>query len=71
MEDAFRPGGFLENPPAKAAKNPAAAGLSKDDIEVLVSELDINKAQAEKVLLENGSDIRKALDSLIYPSSSS
>ncbi|EAU88693.1 hypothetical protein CC1G_01066 [Coprinopsis cinerea okayama7 len=67
LEDAFRPGGFLENPPAKTPRDPGLASLSKADVEVIVHEFDIPKAQAERVLLENGGDLKKALDSLIYP----
>ncbi|KJA24298.1 hypothetical protein HYPSUDRAFT_136646 [Hypholoma sublateritium FD-334 SS-4] len=64
MEEAFRPGGFLE----KVAPKPPAASrdpLKREDVDLIVHEFEISRAQAEKVLSENGSDVVKALNALI------
>ncbi|KAF8176045.1 hypothetical protein BJ912DRAFT_857594, partial [Pholiota molesta] len=69
MEEAFRPGGFLER---TAAKSPAALAhaapgpaLKREDVDLIVHEFEISKAQAEKVLSENGADVAKALSALV------
>ncbi|CAA7270970.1 unnamed protein product [Cyclocybe aegerita] len=66
MEEAFRPGGFLEKPPAKPAaiKDPSAPVLKREDVDLIVREFEIPRANAEKVLSENGGDITKALRAL-------
>ncbi|KAI0273524.1 hypothetical protein BC834DRAFT_966040 [Gloeopeniophorella convolvens] len=50
--------------PAKPAKPPAA---KKEDVDVIVSELEIPRAQAEKALLDNDGDLAKTLQALITP----
>ncbi|KAG5636283.1 hypothetical protein H0H81_008538 [Sphagnurus paluster] len=66
MEEAFRPGGLLEKAaPAKAAKDPAVAALKRDDIDLVVHEFEIPRAQAEKALVENGGDLEKTLRALV------
>ncbi|TFK30254.1 hypothetical protein FA15DRAFT_663642 [Coprinopsis marcescibilis] len=69
MEDAFRPGGFLEKPPIKHSAAPAkeSVTLKKEDVDVIVHEFEVTKAQAEKILSEAGGDLKQALESLIYP----
>ncbi|KAF9557145.1 hypothetical protein CPC08DRAFT_693608 [Agrocybe pediades] len=71
MEEAFRPGGFLEKPAAKSpnslahARDPSAPPLKREDIDLLVHEFEISKTQADKVLNENNGDVDKALRSLV------
>ncbi|KAG9226524.1 hypothetical protein CCMSSC00406_0005809 [Pleurotus cornucopiae] len=67
MEEAFRPGGILEKPPTKPAKDPNAPPIKREDIDLIVHELGITRAQAEKALAENGGDVSKALLYLITP----
>ncbi|KAG5644242.1 hypothetical protein DXG03_008837 [Asterophora parasitica] len=71
MEEAFRPGGILEKVPqavgAKPVKDAAVAALKKDDIDLVVREFEIPRAQAEKALVENGGDLVKTLSALIKP----
>ncbi|KAI0277722.1 hypothetical protein BGY98DRAFT_978402 [Russula aff. rugulosa BPL654] len=55
----------LADKPAKPAKT--HSGLKKEDIDLIVSELEIPRAQAEKALLENDGDITKTLQALITP----
>ncbi|PPQ99213.1 hypothetical protein CVT24_009232 [Panaeolus cyanescens] len=69
LEEAFRAGGLLERPPVKAptkAKDPSAPTPKREDIDLIVNEFEIPRAQAEKVLIDNGGDIQNALRSLIH-----
>jgi len=89
MEEAFRPGGFLDKPPAKSphplTKDPSLPPLKREDVDLIVRpvvypkeyskksdgflsqvhEFEITRLQAEKVLSENGGDLKKALTSFI------
>ncbi|KAF8969586.1 hypothetical protein BDZ97DRAFT_1794061 [Flammula alnicola] len=75
MEEAFRPGGFLEKAAAKSpaalahAKDPAMPAPKREDVDLIVHEFEISRAQAEKVLSENGADVVKALNALVAPPS--
>ncbi|KAF6763759.1 hypothetical protein DFP72DRAFT_873320, partial [Ephemerocybe angulata] len=66
MEDAFREGGVLDKAPVKPHKNPAIASLKKEDIDLVMTEFEITRPKAEKVLVENGGDVKKALSFLVY-----
>lgn len=68
MEEALRACNILDKAPTKAVKDPAAAALKRDDIDLIVHEFEITRAQAERVLTENGGDVSKALSSLVSPS---
>ncbi|KDQ61185.1 hypothetical protein JAAARDRAFT_191290 [Jaapia argillacea MUCL 33604] len=63
MEEAFRSGLF--DKPTKSAKE--SVPLKKDDIDLIVSEFDLLRPQAEKILTDHGGDITKALGSLVAP----
>jgi len=79
MEEAFRTGGFLDKPATKASAAAAAAAVAsgkgdsslpppkREDIDVIVHEFEIPRIQAEKVLVENGADLGKALRALVAP----
>ncbi|KAF9532864.1 hypothetical protein CPB83DRAFT_846499 [Crepidotus variabilis] len=70
MEEAFQADGFLGKPWSKPpAVKSSLAAVKKEDIDVVVQEFEIPRAQAEKVLAENGGDLRKALASLVAPPS--
>ncbi|CAL1705460.1 unnamed protein product [Somion occarium] len=62
LEEAYRSGGILEKP-VKHSKE--AHSAKREDIDLIVHELDLTRAQAEKVLAESGGDVRKALEKLI------
>jgi len=51
--------------PAKPVKT--SSNVKKADVDLIVSELEIPRAQAEKALLDNGGDVVKALQALITP----
>ncbi|KAI0256594.1 hypothetical protein BJV78DRAFT_1278277 [Lactifluus subvellereus] len=51
--------------PAKPAKT--HSNIKKEDVDLIVSELEIPRAQAEKALLDNGGDLVKTLKALITP----
>ncbi|KAF8808991.1 hypothetical protein BYT27DRAFT_7069156, partial [Phlegmacium glaucopus] len=79
MEEAFRTGGFLDKPAAKPLAAAAAIishsvsgkgdsslpPLKREDIDVIVHEFEIPRVQAERVLVENGADLGKALRALV------
>ncbi|KAF9038316.1 hypothetical protein BDZ89DRAFT_945760 [Hymenopellis radicata] len=67
METALLPGGLLDKPPVKATKDPHAASIKKEDIDVIVNEFELSRPQAEKVLLQHGGDLLVALKALINP----
>ncbi|ETW86241.1 hypothetical protein HETIRDRAFT_244339, partial [Heterobasidion irregulare TC 32-1] len=62
MEDAYR-AVSSDKPQAKPTK--ALSALKRDDVDLIVSELEIPRPQAEKILIEKDGDLRKALHSLI------
>ncbi|TDL24913.1 hypothetical protein BD410DRAFT_785646 [Rickenella mellea] len=64
MEEVFR-SGIFDKPPAKPHKETYAA--KKEDVEVIVSELDITRLEAERALAKNNGDVQKALLALITP----
>ncbi|KAI0929264.1 hypothetical protein AcW1_006251 [Taiwanofungus camphoratus] len=57
MEEAFR-SGLLDKPTVKAKDS---ASGKREDVDLLIHELEIPRAQAEKILTENNGDILKAL----------
>ncbi|TFK36338.1 hypothetical protein BDQ12DRAFT_686755 [Crucibulum laeve] len=65
MEEAFRPGGILEKPLTKAARDPAIAALKREDIDLVMHEFEISRPQAERILVDNDGDLKKALESLV------
>jgi len=65
LDDAFRNG--LLDKPVKPPKETPNISIKRDDIDLIVHELDISRAQAEKALVEAGGDITKALRNLITP----
>ncbi|KAA1469266.1 hypothetical protein DENSPDRAFT_773194 [Dentipellis sp. KUC8613] len=60
MEEACRT--IFDKPLPKPAKSTPG---KKEDIDLIVSEFDIPRAQAEKVLSENDGSIQKALQALV------
>jgi len=71
LEEAFRTGGLLDKPtapkpqPLSAGKGDASLPtVKKEDIDIIVHEFEIPRIQAEKVLVENGADLEKALKAL-------
>jgi len=72
LEEAFRTGGLLDKPtapkpqPLSAGKgDPLLPTVKKEDIDIIVHEFEIPRIQAEKVLVENGADLEKALMALV------
>jgi len=65
MEEAFR---FLEKltptKPLVGGKSDSSP-VKKEDVDLIVHEFEIPRAQAEKVLAENGGDLEKALRTLV------
>ncbi|KZP01097.1 hypothetical protein CALVIDRAFT_559749 [Calocera viscosa TUFC12733] len=55
----------------KARPKPVQVGadlkLTKEDVELVMSELDYSKAQAEKALRENGGDVQTVFDEYVKP----
>ncbi|PSR77586.1 hypothetical protein PHLCEN_2v7776 [Hermanssonia centrifuga] len=62
MEEAFRQGGLLDKP-YKSSKE--ASTVKREDMDLIVHELEIPRIQAEKALLTANGDIAKALEGLI------
>ncbi|KAF9450246.1 hypothetical protein P691DRAFT_665707 [Macrolepiota fuliginosa MF-IS2] len=67
VEEAYKPGGILEKAPPKPTRDPALAALKREDIDLIVHEFEITRAQAEKALLENGGNVTKTIRALITP----
>jgi len=65
MEEAFRSGGILDKPPTKALKD--SVSFKREDVDLIVHELEIPRVHAEKALAEHGGDVVKALQALIAP----
>ncbi|KAI0034057.1 hypothetical protein K488DRAFT_84392 [Vararia minispora EC-137] len=61
LEEALRI--VLDRPAAAKAK---ASAFKKEDVDLLVNELDISRGQAEKALAEHDGDVQKALHSLVF-----
>ncbi|KAJ4478478.1 hypothetical protein J3R30DRAFT_3695182 [Lentinula aciculospora] len=57
---------ILENGPVKAIKDSKPAP-KKEDIDFIVNEFEISRAQAERSLSDNGMDIVKTMHALINP----
>ncbi|KIJ44320.1 hypothetical protein M422DRAFT_208011 [Sphaerobolus stellatus SS14] len=66
MEDAFRNSGIFDKAPTKAPKE--VHHVKKEDVEVIVRELEIPRIQAERALDAAGGDLKKALETLVSPS---
>ncbi|EKM82319.1 hypothetical protein AGABI1DRAFT_124801 [Agaricus bisporus var. burnettii JB137-S8] len=69
VEDAYRPGGILEKAPPKVPRDPALSTLKREDVDLVVHEFEIPRAQAEKALLQNGGDVGRTIRALITPRS--
>ncbi|KAJ7706918.1 hypothetical protein B0H17DRAFT_918543 [Mycena rosella] len=70
MQEAFRPGGILDKPPAVLhATSPLTKAqresVRREDVDLLVSEFEIPKAQAERVLVEHKGNVTDALRTLV------
>ncbi|OCH93840.1 hypothetical protein OBBRIDRAFT_724013 [Obba rivulosa] len=61
MEEAFR-SGLMDKPSVKAKETHA---LKREDVDILVNELEIPRAQAEKMLAATKGDVAKALEEWI------
>ncbi|KAI0759491.1 hypothetical protein BC629DRAFT_1548786 [Irpex lacteus] len=62
LEEAFRPGGILDKP----VKQPKETfSIKREDVDLIVHELEIPRAQAEKALATHGGDVVKTLIALI------
>jgi len=72
LEAAFRTGGILDKSPVKPPPLSAGKGdlaVKKEDVDIIVHEFEIPRIQAEKVLVEHGGDLEKALRALVAMSS--
>ncbi|KAF9916110.1 hypothetical protein BX616_004575 [Lobosporangium transversale] len=50
---------------AAAQKETEKVTLSKEDVELVMTEMELSKAMAEKYLKENGGDVTRTLEALI------
>jgi len=64
LEEAFR-SGIFDKPPPKVSKETYNA--KKEDVDLIVSELEIPRIDAERALHENQGDVVKALLLLMTP----
>jgi len=64
MEEVFR-SGLFDKPPTKSVKETTSA--KREDIDLIVHQLEILRAQAEKALIEKGGNLEQALRALITP----
>ncbi|KAJ3534501.1 hypothetical protein NM688_g7128 [Phlebia brevispora] len=62
MEEAFRHGGMLEKPYKSAKEN---VHVKREDVDVIVHELEISRMEAEHALIAADGDVVKALQTLI------
>lgn len=62
LEEAYKVGGLLEKP-YKAAKE--STSVKREDVDLIVHELEIPRAKAEKALLANDGNVEKALLQLV------
>jgi len=65
LEEAFRSGGMFDKPQTKALKD--GQGLKKEDVELIVKEMEITRAQAERALADAKGNLSEALLALITP----
>ncbi|KAJ7578497.1 hypothetical protein C8J56DRAFT_349884 [Mycena floridula] len=65
--DAALASGVLEKPVKPTKEITAGPPLKKEDIDFIVQEFEISRAQAEKALHENGGDLNKTLKALVTP----
>ncbi|OSX65518.1 hypothetical protein POSPLADRAFT_1054257 [Postia placenta MAD-698-R-SB12] len=65
MEEAIRTG-FLEKPAPKTAKE-SATSVKREHVDLLIEELEIPRAQAEKLIIQHNLDITKAIEAWITP----
>ncbi|EPS94766.1 hypothetical protein FOMPIDRAFT_57401 [Fomitopsis schrenkii] len=63
MEEIFR-NGFLDKP---ALKHKESITVKREDVDVLVHELEITRPQAEKLLIEKNGDLKHVLQAWIEP----
>ncbi|KAH9917451.1 uncharacterized protein B0H18DRAFT_1034742 [Fomitopsis serialis] len=63
MEEAFR-NGFLDKPATKPKESTTS---KREDVDLLVHELEITRSQAEKLLIEKNGDIKLVLQAWIEP----
>ncbi|KAI0093763.1 hypothetical protein BDY19DRAFT_989307 [Irpex rosettiformis] len=62
LEEAFGPGGILDKP----VKQPRETFAGKrDDVDLIVHELEISRVQAEKALADHNGDVVKTLVALV------
>ncbi|KAH8117084.1 hypothetical protein DFH11DRAFT_1579155 [Phellopilus nigrolimitatus] len=64
LEEAFR-SGLFDKPPSKTAKETFNA--KKEDVDLIVRELEIPRGQADRALADVGGDLSAALLVLITP----
>lgn len=64
MDEIVRSGALDKLPPRHKEHYP---NVKREDVELIVHELEIPKSQAEKALHEAGGDISKALKALVTP----
>ncbi|KAI0345101.1 hypothetical protein BDW22DRAFT_1426799 [Trametopsis cervina] len=62
LEEAFRPGGILDKP-VKGPKETHA--VKREDVDLIVHELEIPRLQAEQALAAHDGDVTKTLIALI------
>ncbi|KAJ7286438.1 hypothetical protein C8J57DRAFT_1051280 [Mycena rebaudengoi] len=70
MQEAFRPGGILEKGPVVLHAAPPLTKaqretIRREDVELIVSEFEVTKAQAERVLAEHKGNVGDALRALM------
>jgi len=63
MEEIFR-SGALDKPPSKPKE---VSHAKREDLDLIVHELEITRAEAEKALAKANGDVAKALTLLIKP----
>ncbi|KAF7979579.1 hypothetical protein HWV62_41872 [Athelia sp. TMB] len=64
LEEVFR-SGVLDREPTKPNKDQSLA--KRENVDLIVHEFEIPRAQAEKLLIEKGGDVEAALRALIAP----
>ncbi|KAF9643419.1 hypothetical protein BDM02DRAFT_3123487 [Thelephora ganbajun] len=67
MDEILRSGALDKLPPRQKESHPH---VKREDVELIVHELEIPKSQAEKALNEVGGDVSKALKALVTPKKS-
>ncbi|EIN07007.1 hypothetical protein PUNSTDRAFT_71615 [Punctularia strigosozonata HHB-11173 SS5] len=63
LETMYGSGGLLDKPVTKSHKD--TANMKKEDVDLIVDELEIPRSHAERELSQNNGDVTKALESLI------